>query len=240
MIKQIIFSCLLLFTTQAFAIADPTPYLMEDSHPLKSVLDTIFKNNTAIQSDAALEKAEFTIVSPRSEGMRVVSHPELKGYLLKLFPFKEQKDDSRTIAWAVERSKNARLLRQHVTNNNMKHFLVPLKWIYFLPNYQELQDQGYNNYAVLVVEDMKITSTHDSRAAWRNVDSKETIAELFSILTFGYSSSNLPSNIPYSKSYKKFTCIDTEKPHKKARYESAKRHFSERMADYWDKLRETL
>lgn len=235
MMSRLFFTWIVMFSMPMLAVQDPTPYLLEESHALKPILDNIFKKNIAIQSDDELIKARFSIISPRPEGMRVVSHPKLKGYLLKLFPFQEQKDDSRDITWAVERCKSARTLRNLVAENDMKYFAIPNKWIYLLPNHKKLKAEGYKNYAILVVDDMKITSVSESKKAWKNVDSKEAIDELYSILTIG-SSSKLAENIPYSRSYKKFTCIDTERPRKKPPSATVKAYLSPTMAAYWEEL----
>jgi hypothetical protein len=228
--------CINFLFASLFSTGDLTPHLMDDDHPVKGALDAIFSEFNPLKNDAELHKSGFNVVSARREGMRVVSHPELGGYLLKLFPREEQKNQHMDISWAVERCTNARQLQALIKEKNLKHFLVPAKCIYIPANVDMLQAQGVQNYVVLVVEDMQILSSKLSRVVWANLTSLDVVDELFAILKHGYSSCHLPANMPFSQVYGKFACIDTEEPHLPTPYHNATKYLPPNMQRYWLKL----
>ena len=68
------------------------PYLLPSNHPAKPILDAIFHSTRATTDDASLHKAGFQIhhIQDRSR-VRVISHPLLPNYLLKVHVDAESK-----------------------------------------------------------------------------------------------------------------------------------------------------
>lgn len=124
--------------------------------------------------------------------MRVLAHPGLKNYLIKIYPLNEKTNTHRQMTWAVKRCIGAENIQKLITEKNLQHFSVPNKWIYFAPNKEGLVALGIKNYVALLVEDMKLVTKKESRAAWANIGSPEIIKELYVILSRGYSSCYLP------------------------------------------------
>jgi hypothetical protein len=209
-------------------------FIMPDNHPAKSALDDIFSRFRPLASASAISKAGFSVVSERPSTMRVLSHPSLDGYLVKLYPLNEKNNYYRSMLWAVKRCLGAENIRKVIKQQNLKHISVPKKWIYYVPDRPALESQGIKNYVALLVERMDVVPKKESRAAWLNASS-EVIEELYQILSRGYSSCYLPGNIPYTYQGK-FSCLDTENPERQLNYGHVKKHLSPSMQRYWDKL----
>lgn len=89
--------------------------------------------------------------------------------------------------------------------------------------------------AILVVTYMKLVDRKASKEAWKTVVTRRHVEELYSILSHGYSSCLLFTNIPYTTNGK-FACIDTEWPTRPLPLAHVHRHLSKKMAKYWDYL----
>lgn len=213
---------------------DYSRFIIKNNHPAKDTLDELFKRYDPLASASNLKNAGFTVICERPNTMRVLAHSRLKGYLLKLYPTNEKVNRERDMTWAIHRCLGAENIRTVIKKLKLKHITVPGKWVYYVPNKSSLEDQGIKNYAVLVVDRVNIVEKSESKEAWRNA-SKEVIKELYEILSRGYSSPVLPSNIPYSREGK-FSCLDTEVPERKIRSETARKFLSPEMQKYWDKL----
>lgn len=194
---------------QEMLLASSQEYWLEDAHPAKSVLDTLFNEHQVLESISHASQAGFMDIAQRSSGMRVLAHPNLAGYLLKLYPINEKNNASKDLSWALKRCYYAKQIRELISIRKLSYFCVPMKWIYIVPNQPELSQRGITNYAVLVVEDMQIESRVSSQHTWAHLNSTEVIDELYAIFKCGYSSCRLPVNMPMTKNGK-FACIDTE------------------------------
>lgn len=213
-----------------------SPYLLPNKHAAKASLDSIFKNLSVQESFANLKKAGFQVISERPSSMKVLYHPTFPKYLIKVYPHDERDNRSlRDTLWAYRRCAGADNIRELLKWKKMKHFSVPRKWIYFVPNKDALEASGCKNSAVLVVDYMDTVSIEDAKGAWRTKINREVLKELYEILSRGYSSCLLYRNIPYTKS-KKFTCIDTENIQRILPYNNVKKHISPTLHRYWDRL----
>lgn len=217
-----------------YSTVDYTRFLIEDAHPAKAKLEEIFSLYDPLQSLSALKQAGFRFVSERPSSMCVLAHEQLPGYLLKLYPLNEKNNYARDMTWAVKRCLGAENIRNLIANKGLKYFSVPMKWLFFVPQKDELESRGIKNYVVLLVEDMQLVSKQESRFMWLHA-SREVVKEIYAILSQGYSSCFLPGNVPYTKSGK-FSCIDTENPQRRLPFHHVKKHLSPKMQDYWDKL----
>lgn len=216
------------------------PYLLPLSHPLKAALDGIFNQTRAIENEKSFDDAGFiTLFKQQISFIRVAKHPALKGYLMKVYLDSElrQRRGLPGWLWLTERCKGAEKIRKLIEKKKLKYFSVPDKWLYPLPiDPSPVLEQGQSRQTVvLLVTDMKLTSQAESWRAWREKVTTRHLDELYCILSHGFSSTYLITNIPYTTSGK-FTCIDTEHPKRKLDYQRVKQYLSAEMDAYWDKL----
>lgn len=220
---------------------DIRPYLLPENHPMKSKLDKIFHATRASFDDKSLVKAGFDIKfkQPRSF-IRVVSHPSLPGYLLKIVTDVElrNKNGKPEWHWFVNRCKGVEKIHEVLRNNKIKYFTAPKKWIYPLPLNPYPGKGAHANsrkIVVLLVEDMQLTSKHDNLAAWRKEITKQHLDELFTIISQVGGHSYRASNIPQTKKGT-FAFIDTEYPQSPPRYGDIMGYLSPKRQLYWERL----
>lgn len=181
---------------------NPKPYELPGRSPLRKTLNAIFNDPNCMKNENAFKKAGFKTLFFRKKGsLRVASHPDLKGYLFKLYL------EDEVGSWMPERQNrltqrcvSAAQIRKRIKKEKMKFFTVPDKWLYKVPK---------RNYYVLVVQDMKLTSRKKSEKAWKKKITVEHLHELYHILNDGYASLAITQNIAYTKKGT-FACIDTE------------------------------
>lgn len=216
------------------------PYIMADNHPMRKAMDELFSQARVTQNEASLVKAGFTILhrQPRS-CIRVVSHPKLPGYLVKLILDEEVrlKEGKPEWFWFSKRCQLANKIREVIHANNIKHFTVPKKCLYPLPVYPEpvLNPGQPRKIVVLLVEDMKITSNSKNLVAWKNAIKKEHLDELYLIIKNVGGSSYRADNIPLTKNGI-FAFIDTEYPDIPSNYSKIDPFLSKKMRTYWLKI----
>lgn len=213
-------------------------FILPQDNPLRTPLDLIFSNPNVLNTPETFAEAGFKLISARSSGMYVASHPNLAGHLVKAYII--SKKIIPNWKWAVYRCWGVRDIQDLINEKGLQHFVVPDKWIYPLGDY-EVKGKDLTKVtspAILVATHMNIVSQKESVQAWKSKVSKRHIEELYCIISHGLGSCTLPSNIPYTKEGK-FTCIDTEDPRPNPSYSHINRHLSEEMADYWDYLVKT-
>lgn len=201
-------------------------YLLPTGHYLKPLLDQIFIHPNILSNESTLKSAGFSLLFKQSSGMIIASHPLLKGYLIKLYPYSVNKTNFK---WMLDRCEGAENIRTLIKEKNLKYFEVPDKWIYCFPG-SPIEGGG-----VLVVTNMNLVTKEESKRAWKNKITPAHLEELFCILCHGFASCYLPYNIPYTKNGK-FACIDTEYPKRKHHLEKPRGHFSDEMRLHWDHL----
>lgn len=213
-------------------------YVLTEHSPLWPNLSSIFNNKKCLNTPSHFKRAGFKIISERPSGLFIARHPDLPGYVVKAY-IKSEKIKL-TWTWCIHRCWGVSNIRELIQEKNLKHFIVPDKWIYpFFPEGEIPQDLfDIETPAVLVATDMQLVTKSESRAAWREIPTKEHIQELYCILSHGYSSCSLPSNIPYTI-HKKFACIDTEHPQRELPFHHVPNHLSKEMGKYWDYLVKT-
>jgi len=197
-------------------------YILPEEHWVKEALDTIFSHQDVLLNDQTLVQAGFIILHRQKSGMRVAAHPKLPGYLIKTYL--GEAVESMGTRWLWDRCRGADNIRKLIHQENLQHFLVPEKKIYFVTPTK----------AILVVQDMQVVSKAESKMAWQAAN-KMVLRELYIILSHGYASCYLHGNIPYTR-YKKFACVDTQYPERSHQYGRVKRHFSSKGKKYWDQL----
>lgn len=194
-------------------------YLLPKNHPLQNKLKRLFGNNSAIfRSIQSFRKGGFQVkigykiksVDPAKQLM-VGSHPSLPGYLIKKYPdtlkypnFTLQLFQLKNYVTRIE---GARLISQSIKKLNLKHIVVPKKWLYRLPgNFPPFSH-------LLIVEKMDIYDDWDdpngeARKCYYNMD-KEILVELCTLLHAVKGCDSIPRNQPFTRSGK-IAFIDTE------------------------------
>lgn len=211
------------------------PYIIPADHPAKEELDLIFTQPRVTKDLNTLAAAGFITVSIRPYSFAVVvQHPNLPGYLQKLYLDTEQrkKNGKEGWEWLIQRCEGAENIRKLIKKKKLKYFSVPDKWIYVVP---ETSRKAKGQPCILLVTDMDLVSQAESVEAWKTIITKEHLNELYTILSNGFASSHVGWNIPYSKSGK-FACIDTEYPKRAPNYPEVEDYLSDEMKIYWRQL----
>jgi len=185
-------------------------YLLPNDHPIKSTLDRIFSASRVLASIDAMKKAGFINPKIRARKIIIGVHPQLKGYLLKVFLDKAKIDE---LAKFTKRIEGALLIKDAIDKFGYNHMMkVPKKWIYQLPANPAARagSKIYPKKYVLVVEDMNIESDVRNRELYKTAITNTQLDALFNILTTcGLIDSTFVPNIPFTKDgYISF--IDTE------------------------------
>ncbi|MGZ3732167.1 MAG: hypothetical protein ACXU9U_00280 [Parachlamydiaceae bacterium] len=216
---------------------DHRTFLLSPNNRNYKELSRIFSSEDVLNTSQSFAQAGFETISERPSGMFVAKHPRLPGYLVKAYI--KSKKTKPNWEWCVFRCWGVTNIRLLIEDKDLKHFVVPKKKIF------PIEPLDYNNLTnnliemtspvVLLVRDMQLVSKTESRAAWREIPTKRHIEELYCILSHGYSSCCLPSNIPQTRKGK-FSCIDTEIPERDLPFDHVGRFLSPEMADYWNHL----
>lgn len=209
-------------------------HALPSDHVLKEGLEEIFAiNSTPFESIDSLSECGFEVLHKQEKSkIVVVKHPQLEGYLIKGYLNSEMEPNTQNVYYQklIDRCIGAENIRTLIRKKKIKNFTVPDKWLYTL--------QDGKNTVVLIVTDMQLVSSDESRMAWRERVGKEHLKELFLILSRGYASCWLAANIPYTKNGT-FSCIDTEYPQRKLDLKKAKKYFSPKMQKQWKRITST-
>lgn len=216
------------------------PYILPSFAPVAPILDQIFGSSRPTFNSTTLTQAGFTILhkQPRSH-IIVASHPALPGFLLKLYYDTELrlKYNEPGWKWFARRCSGAQLIRQVIAKKGIKHFTVPVKFIYVLPanTVPPRTPEVDPKLAVLIVEDMHLVNDDLNYAAWKQIITPEILNELYIIISRANGSSYRPDNIPLTQSGQ-FAFIDTEYPYHDPDFQSIRPYLSTQMRAYWDEL----
>lgn len=216
------------------------PYLLPIDHPIKPALDSIFRATRAILNRAAFLEAGFIIKfsQPRSF-IKVASHPQMPGYLVKVHfdSTLSKKHGKESWRWLVQRVEGARKVRKAIEKKKSKHFVVPRKWLYPLPEKPTVPHTPdfVRKNVILVVQDMKLVSNEENLEAWKTKITEEHLKELYAIMKSAKGASYRADNIAYTQSGK-FAFIDTEYPNRKPNFHTIGTYLSPEMQTYWENL----
>lgn len=217
-----------------------TPYLIPDKHPIKPFLDRIFSRTRVTVSDETIKDAGFNILltKPRSH-IRLLEHPELGPYLLKVTVDSntEIKKNQPDWFWFVNRCRGAKKLEMIIQRQQLKHFVVPKKYLYVLPA-EPAPPQGPNferKLVVLLVERMPLIDKQTNKAKWQTDITKGILDELYEVMNYGGGSAWRPDNVWFTTDGK-LALIDTEYPNQPAQHSVIAKYLSPEMQKYWKKL----
>ncbi len=204
------------------------PHLIPMDHPIKPILDRIFEQKQVTINKQAIVDAGFSIIvsMPRSFAI-VARHPLIPGYIFKIHLNSEKQGRYGTASWEwlTRRCTYAKKIREIIEKNQIQYFTVPDKWLYPL-HVEKKTDQP----VLLIATDMELTSAKQSVEAWKTIITPSHLKELYLVLKEHCGSSDVDSNVPYTKNGT-FAFTDTEKPPKSLK--KVKNHLSPRMEKYW-------
>lgn len=212
------------------------PHLLPEDHPAKTAMDEIFAKSGVIRNEKTVQKAGFKIFkSQKKSFIRVLKHPLLEGYLLKVYLDTENNIPRGSPGWKrlTMRCVVAKKIKEIIERHNIKRFIVADKWVYPLP--QSKSTPRSAQPLVLLVKDMQIFNTRDSKKAWMKKAGYRTVRELYTIFSRGYGSAFLAGNLPYTHSGK-FAFIDTEFGKRHLPMDRLQRHFAPNVRRYWQSL----
>ena len=112
------------------------PYVIPLAHPMKPILDDIFSQGRVTRHEWTLRRAGFKILFLQKRShIRVVTHPRLKGYLIKLYPDCERAVREGCSGWKrfTTRCMVAQKIKKIIAQKKIKNFVVADKWLYPLP-----------------------------------------------------------------------------------------------------------
>lgn len=222
-------------------------YLLPLDHPAKHVLDEIFSHQRVIRNERTLQAAGFKILHAQKKSfIRVISHPRLKGYLIKVYIDAENNIPSGASGWKrlTVRCVVAEKIKKLISQHHIRNFVVADKWVYPLPDPKTCKAPmdlvvskggAHRQPIILLVKDMKIYNVEKSKVAWKRKATRRTLSELYTIFSRGLGSAFLSGNLPYTR-HGKFAFIDTEFGRRHLPMEGIKKYFNPKMSQYWDSL----
>lgn len=216
-----------IFFTPAILIEageDVSEYSLQEDHPFYGVLENIFISSKILDAKENLIDAGFVIIQVREPMFVIASHPLLPGYLVKVHLHSSSRSIEDRRKNLICRCKTAKSLRSLILEKNLRHFVVPDKWVYTMAT----EEKDF----VLIVTHMNIVSKSESRYAWKHA-SEDQLQELYCIIRHDFGSCKLVENIPFTREGV-FACIDTEKPSSGDRF--MKGNLSTKGRLYWDFL----
>lgn len=213
------------------------PYLLPEKNTIRKFLDKICNEIRIVSSEEALIQAGFEVIYHQDKlGLVVAKHPNLPGYLLKLYL-----DSSPRAEWSlwVLRAHGARVIQNILNKNHFNCFMkVPKKWIYPIPQKGRPApaEKLFPKDFILVVEDMNILSKKISQNYYKNGMSYPRLEALYRIIDEGGLSDSHIGNIPFSKD-QKIAFIDTEYVNSwPVHFDWLTKYFSPLNQLYWLKL----
>lgn len=165
----------------------------------------LFRRWPEFESSKDWQKAGFIVLRDKEDKILVLSHKSADRYLFK----KYSSDDFRSTEEQLEKYQNrvagAVLLRSHIANNDLRHVVVPQKWLCELP--AESGSKGKSPH-VVIVDRHRILDAEESADRYRRIDT-EAARELCTIL-FAFRGLDFTArNAPFIRGGK-ISFIDTE------------------------------
>lgn len=194
-----------------------TPYFLPVDHPLQKKLAKIFtKSKRPIFSLATLRMSGFEYLGGNLQTtIKVLRHPDLKGYVIKVFLDDSWFPNDWYNFW--KRCRGAEAVRQAILAHGWEdEFEAPQKWIYELPEPKKrLPAEVNQKYFILIAKDAKIASYEENKILWKSsAISEEKLIKLHTLMKeTGLVDSVYIDNIPFTKNGK-IAFVDTEHFHR--------------------------
>jgi hypothetical protein len=210
-------------------------YLLPSTHPAREALDFLFRRPDVINNDSTFHAAGFEIrVKKVRSLMRVVTHPALPEYLLKVYFVDErQHEREKTRGWRgfASRCQGAERIRRVIREYRLQYFQVPRKWLFSIPTHHPACSPD-DQPVILVAERQNLLARIENEQAWLNAIAECHLEELHTVIHGAGGSSYRPDNIRLTKEGK-FAFIDTEHTGDQPDYESISQYLAPRMRQYW-------
>lgn len=253
--RYIMTACLFITSLNAYELVSPAPYIRNQNVPdevwnavspyfvpefsqEKAALDTIFSKKGVLKSLKSLSNAGFLIITNPKDKIIVLSHPFLKGYLLKVFT-----DGMNHTDWDVwrRRVEGANTIRDAINSHGYQHLMkVPNKWIYPIPSDPTPVKNGERKMNfILLVQKMDILNDTNNRKAYKRKVTPEILDALYTLLTqYLLIDSVYADNIPFCRDGK-IAFVDTEYAGDTTRevpLSALGQYLSADMLAYWEQL----
>lgn len=185
--------------------------LLPSNHPLQENLKSLFTNKAMFNSPKSLSHEGFKVNRRVHRGLMVAGHPSISGYLIKKFESKVPQEEQ--LQNFLRRVNGARALSDFIHVNQLKHIVVPQKWIYRLPKRFTNRKTGEEAY-VLIVEKMDIyggglNPNGDLAKKYSTID-KEVLKEICTVLYTFRGLDSVLHNLPFTYQ-DQIAFIDTDK-----------------------------
>lgn len=178
-------------------------FLLPRSHSLNRPLKNLCVDPTLFDSRERLEKKGFHVKKRMRRGLMVLSHPTIKGFLIK--KFRPIVSEEMQLANYLSRIEGARKLAEFIQNRKLTRLVVPKKWLYRLPG-----SSGY----ILLVEKIDICGGEkdpDGETGRKYASiSRSTLRELCVALYHFRGLDSVLTNLPFTRR-NQIAFIDTEK-----------------------------
>jgi hypothetical protein len=208
-------------------------FLLPSNHPVKAKLDKIFSASRVTLNEYSLMQAGFERSNVRKFSNNIVSkHPELPGYLVKLFTDEQDIEDYAPLICRID---GAQYIRNEIKAHGYEDmFSVPNKWIYPLPSEPSPPEGYHRKNFILVVEDMKIYRKSKNYLRWKEKMTPKRADAMYVLLqNVGLIDSIYPFNLPFCEDGRQ-AFIDTEHHHKwPVRFQLMLQFFSPEMEQHW-------
>ena len=216
---------------------DLKPYFLPVNHPIKANLDRLFHRNRATLSLESFKNAGFQARFHSRVNLVIGQHAQFQGYLFKVY-LDTQPDICEWSNW-VRRIEGAHAIKACIKRHGYKHFSVPSKWIYPLPQDPSppFSEKYHRKNYILIVEDMHLVNSTQNLKSFKKKMTPQLLKELYTILSEeGLIDSVYPDNIPFTKRGQ-IAFIDTEHHHlAPIPYDKLTPFLSADMQDYWQSI----
>lgn len=186
-------------------------YLLPNRHELNRKIRRLFTDPHLFNHPKMLNKKGFKVLKRVHRGLMVISHPEMKNYLIK--KFKNEIPQADQLGNYVRRIKGARKLEQFIKENRLRHIQVPKKWLYELPKIFSDTETGASSYLLIVEKIELCTGGEDLEGEiakkYYQIDRK-ILRELVHVLYYFRGLDSVLSNVPFTRT-NKIAFIDTER-----------------------------
>jgi len=191
----------------------------------------LFRDPHMFDSKDTFRAAGFTVRKTSAHNIMVGRHPAAPDHLFKKYSRDVPLD--KQLANYQSRKRGAKKLRQFITAHQLRHMIVPQKWIYDLPD--SFSHHGERSH-LLVVERMKLLDTMDNERRYRDID-KDVLKELCVVLHAFRGLDSAIHNVRFTQSGQ-ITFIDTENWERSQRnfFHYIRRELSERSRQRADRM----
>jgi hypothetical protein len=174
-------------------------------NPASSDLGALFRNPNMFESADDWADEGFEILRASLNKITVASHPSVPWYLFKKYVSSGKRDEEDQLDNYQKRLEGALQLRRLIDDKNLKHVVVPRKWLRTLP--EEFGSRREPAH-ILVVERLDLLDADESKRAYQRID--ESILRDLCVALYAFRGlDSTIKNLPFTADGK-IAFIDTE------------------------------